>query len=327
MLLMEMLARNHARSFVKSFALTASIFALILVAVPRVALAHVNVRTPTPSSTPTRAPSVAPTPAPLAAVPTITPTATATATWVPEATPSPTATPTPDRVDVPRDIPITGAEAEREGMLPQRPYDMHQLYVDPPMPTIEAQTSPSPTATPALTAKKNAPPAETPGQAEYRRTRDTSYLEPTSWSISVFKKKHQLIVYYKGRMYKIYHAVFGRSFEVGTKLWEGDRRTPEGVYTIIEKHPSRRWEWFLTLNYPNIVDLKRYDQLRDGGVVPVEDGRPVGVGGRIGIHGTDVPLFNKGNFNWTTGCISVDNADINQLYKLLPVGTVVIIKP
>lgn len=226
-----------------------------------------------------------------------------------------------------KSVPLTGGEAETDGSLPPRPsYDMHQEYVDPPMPTVEAQASPSPTATPTVTAKKDGA-TETPGQIEYRRTRDTSYAEPASWSVSVFKKKHQLLVYYKGRLFNIFHAVFGRSFEHGTKLWEGDRRTPEGVYTIIEKHPSSRWGWFLTLNYPNIVDMRRYDQLRDGGIVPVEDGRPVGVGGRIGIHGTDNPVFNKGNFNWTTGCISVDNADINQLYKLLPVGTVVVIKP
>ncbi len=121
--------------------------------------------------------------------------------------------------------------------------------------------------------------------------------------------------------------MFGRSFEPGTKLWEGDRRTPEGVYTIVEKHPSRRWEWFLTLNYPNVLDRRRYEQMRDGGVVPIEDGRPVGVGGRIGIHGSDEPLLNRGDVNWTTGCISVSDQDVDELHKLLPTGTVVIIKP
>ena len=81
--------------------------------------------------------------------------------------------------------------------------------------------------------------------------------------MTIFKKHHQLIVYYKGRLFKTYHAVFGRSFEPGTKLWEGDRRTPEGVYAIVEKHPSRRWDWFLTLNYPNEIDRYRYEQMRD----------------------------------------------------------------
>jgi lipoprotein-anchoring transpeptidase ErfK/SrfK len=31
--------------------------------------------------------------------------------------------------------------------------------------------------------------------------------------------------------------------------------------------------------------------------------------------------------NWTTGCISVDNADISELAELLPIGTLVIINP
>ncbi len=145
--------------------------------------------------------------------------------------------------------------------------------------------------------------------------------------MTIFKKHHQLIVYYKGRLFKTYHAVFGRSFEPGTKLWEGDRRTPEGVYAIVEKHPSRRWDWFLTLNYPNSLDRYRYEQMRTGGEVPTEDGHPVGVGGRIGIHGTDEPELNRGDINWTTGCISVDDEDVEELTRLLPKGTLVIINP
>ena len=232
--------------------------------------------------------------------------------------------------------PVTAGDAEKAGtMPPPPPYDPTQVqYVDPPMPSPEPQTVPTPTSTPTPT-----PPARvhidgvvtdltpTPGQLAYRATRDSSYMDPLSWSVTIYKKRHQLLVYYKGRLFKTYHAVFGRSFEPGTKLWEGDRRTPEGVYTIVEEHPSRRWEWFLTLNYPNVLDRRRYEQLRDGGVVPVEDGRPVGVGGRIGIHGSDQPILNRGNVNWTTGCISLTDQDIDELHKLLPTGTVVIINP
>src|SRR5262249_4298036 len=103
----------------------------------------------------------------------------------------------------------------------------------------------------------------TPGERAYELTRDASYLDPLSWNVSAWKSRHQLVVYYKGREYRTYRAVFGRNRGNGTKLWAGDRRTPEGVYTIIEKHPSRRWEWFLGLNYPNNLDHYRYEQLRD----------------------------------------------------------------
>ncbi len=167
----------------------------------------------------------------------------------------------------------------------------------------------------------------TPGLRSYELTRDDSYLDPLSWSVSAFKSRHELVVYYKGHMYQVYHAVFGRNRGNGTKLWEGDRRTPEGVYTIIEKHPSRRWEWFLGLNYPNDVDRYRYGQMRDAQEVPVEAGHDVGEGGHIGIHGTDNPVLNSGNIDWTTGCISVNNQDIDELDRILPLGTVIIINP
>ena len=35
----------------------------------------------------------------------------------------------------------------------------------------------------------------------------------------------------------------------------------------------------------------------------------------------------RGDVNWTTGCISVDDEDVEELKRLLPDGTVVIIKP
>ncbi len=236
-----------------------------------------------------------------------------------------------------RDSAISAGDAEKAGsMPPPPPYDPTVVnYVDPGMPTPDPNASPTPTPTPRPSPVPQQVKIDgietdrvpTPGQLAYKATRDITFMDPLSWSVSIFKKTHRLVVYYKGRMFKNYRAVFGRSFEPGTKLWEGDRRTPEGVYTIIEKHPSRRWEWFLTLNYPNVIDRRRYEELREGGVIPAEDGHPVGVGGRIGIHGTDNPVLNKTGVNWTTGCISVGNKDVDELNKLLPTGTVVIIKP
>ena len=235
--------------------------------------------------------------------------------------------------------PITAGDAEKAGTLPPPPpYNPKQVqYVDPGMPTPEPPDSrATPTATP--TTKPTPLPqvkiegvrtdrVPTPGQLLFDKTRAIAFDDPLNWSVTIFKKRHQLIVYYKSRLFKSYHAVFGRSFEPGTKLWEGDRRTPEGVYAIINKHPSARWDWFLTLNYPNDLDRHRYEQMRDDGEVPREDGHPVGVGGKIGIHGTDEPELNRGDINWTTGCISVDDEDVEELTRLLPKGTLVIINP
>jgi lipoprotein-anchoring transpeptidase ErfK/SrfK len=251
--------------------------------------------------------------------------------------------------DVSSDSPITASDAQRMNMLPPAPYRTLPpgYYAEPPEPSAEASPSAaaaSPAASPAASASAGASAAAsaepdmlklpkgidgalTPGELAYRRTSDLSYIDPLSWSVMVYKKRHLLIVYYKGRMYRSYQAVFGRNLDDGTKEYEGDRRTPEGVYTIIEKHRNYRWRWFLTLNYPNLIDRLRYDELIDDRDLPMRGGHMVGVGGRIGIHGTDNPILNHGNVNWTTGCISVDNDSISQLEKTLPVGTIVIIKP
>jgi hypothetical protein len=250
--------------------------------------------------------------------------------------------------DVSSDSPITASDAQKLNMLPPAPYQTLPpgYYVPPPEPSPEASpgaAAASPAATPAAASASAATAASsepdmlklpkgldaglTPGELAYRRTPDLSYMDPMSWSVMVYKKRHLLIVYYKGRLYRTYHAVFGRNLDDGEKEYEGDRRTPEGVYTIIEKHRSYRWRWFLTLNYPNLIDRLRYDELIDDRDLPMHDGHVVGVGGRIGIHGTDNPILNRGNVNWTTGCISVDNDSISQLEKTLPIGTIVIIKP
>lgn len=171
-------------------------------------------------------------------------------------------------------------------------------------------------------------PALLPGEVLYNQTRDASVLDPLSWSVSVNKKTNQLMVYFKGRMYRKYDAVFGRNLDNAPKAYAQDRRTPEGVYTIIQKYQSRRFRWFLRLNYPNLVDRQRYDAMIASGIVPVDDsGNVPEIGSAIGIHGTDVPVLNAGRINWTTGCISVTNDAIEDLERTLPIGTVVIIKP
>ena len=198
----------------------------------------------------------------------------------PPPTPRRSATPTPTRTPTATPTPTATQNTSIDSGWAPAPdtaaYDPNLV----PAPSPEA----SPAASPGTTGHSSKAALDrhklelTPGQRLYELTRDASYLDPVSWNVSAFKSRHQLVVYYKGRMYRIYDAVFGRSMEPGTKLWEGDRRTPEGVYTIIEKHPSRRWQWFLGLNYPNVIDHRRYEQLRDAQEVPVADRGEVGEG-------------------------------------------------
>jgi murein L,D-transpeptidase YafK len=148
-------------------------------------------------------------------------------------------------------------------------------------------------------------------------------LDPLNWSVTAWKSRHQLDIYYREHLYKTYRAVFGRSRWGGPKQFEGDRRTPEGDYLIISKRRSARFRWFLKINYPNAIDRAEFVRMEDTGDIP----RGTREGDGVGIHGTDEPVLNLGNVDWTTGCISVDNEAISELAELLPIGTLVIIKP
>jgi L,D-transpeptidase catalytic domain len=161
------------------------------------------------------------------------------------------------------------------------------------------------------------------GVGEYEAVDGMVIENPSYWVVHAYKARHRLEVYFRGHLYKTYHAVFGRSLDSGAKLWSGDRRTPEGNYLIIGKHRSARFGWFLHINYPNERDHERFERSRAAHLIPASAGE----GGQIGIHGTDSPYLNVSDVNWTTGCISVDNADISELARLLPVGTLVMIEP
>jgi L,D-peptidoglycan transpeptidase YkuD (ErfK/YbiS/YcfS/YnhG family) len=161
------------------------------------------------------------------------------------------------------------------------------------------------------------------GQRLFEQAVDGSRVDPFNWAVHVYKSQHRIELYYKNQLFRTYHAVFGRGRLAGPKAWEGDSRTPEGAYLIIAKHRSPRFRWFLKLNYPNATDEARFAELRASHTIPIRSRE----GSLVGIHGTDSPILNLEDVNWTLGCISLDNNDIAEMARLLPVGTLVVINP
>jgi len=140
----------------------------------------------------------------------------------------------------------------------------------------------------------------------------------------VDKTCRTLNLYQYGKLAKSYPIVLGR--KPGRKLYEGDRRTPTGLYMIIAKDHHRRWSRFMLLDYPTAHDVNRYWKNVSAGVVPKRGNGYPGVGGEIGIHGTDKETFNRVGINWTFGCISLFNPDVQELYAVVSIGTLVYIK-
>lgn len=161
-------------------------------------------------------------------------------------------------------------------------------------------------------------------------------IQPDSpFEIEVIKSKNVLIIYYRKISLKSYRVELGPSPK-GHKFQEGDGKTPEGKYTVIEKNtgplPPRLGSRWLRINYPNNEDAKRalkkskittdtYNAIinaNNNGAIPPQ--RSI-LGGGLGLHGASGPNIE------TRGCIGLRNADIEELYDYIKKGTPVIIKP
>lgn len=171
-------------------------------------------------------------------------------------------------------------------------------------------------------------PAAPPAVARQAIPDDDDHLEWTSnepYAVVVRKSCRTLDVYRYGERIRSFPAVFGLNGR-GHKLYEGDLRTPIGLYAIVDKRPHARWRQFLLLDYPNLQDLHRYWLAMESGDIPGAGDHYAGVGGAVGIHGTDKASLNEKGIDWTFGCISLRNRDVDDLASLVPVGTLVLIE-
>jgi len=137
-------------------------------------------------------------------------------------------------------------------------------------------------------------------------------------SIQVEKSSRQLKIFKSGRLIRSYPIALGRS-PIGAKTREGDNKTPEGSYIIDWRNPSSGYHLSLHVSYPSPADMTR---ARQAGIQP---------GGAIMIHGLRNGLGWLGRahrpFNWTRGCIAVTNPEIEELWRVIPNGTPILIKP
>ena len=148
-------------------------------------------------------------------------------------------------------------------------------------------------------------------------------LYDSSYYIVINKAKYELNVFDSRGWLITYPVVFGNS-DLRDKLYEGDKKTPEGTFTIVSKKTHPKWDRFMMLDYPTKENIEKFNERKSEGLVPAN----AQIGGGIGIHGTwphedyQIDRFR----NWTDGCISMRNKDVEELYNMISVGTKVTIK-
>jgi murein L,D-transpeptidase YafK len=105
----------------------------------------------------------------------------------------------------------------------------------------------------------------------------------------------------------------------GHKRREGDGRTPEGRYVIDWRNPRSAFHLSLHISYPGAADSAA---AAEAGESP---------GGMIMIHGLPPGLRWLGAAHalrdWTAGCIAVTSEEIEEIWRLVPDGTSIEIRP
>jgi murein L,D-transpeptidase YafK len=136
--------------------------------------------------------------------------------------------------------------------------------------------------------------------------------------IVIHKRDHVMELFSHGKVIRTYKVALGRG-GLAPKQKEGDARVPEGHYTIDSRNEASHYHKALHISYPNGEDRKRAAAL---GVSP---------GGAIMIHGLPNGMGWLGAshrlYDWTLGCVAVTDDEIDEIWKLVPVGTPVDIEP
>jgi murein L,D-transpeptidase YafK len=137
-------------------------------------------------------------------------------------------------------------------------------------------------------------------------------------SIVVEKGERKLTLFYRGLPVKSYGVALGRN-PIGDKEFQGDGRTPEGVFHIESRNANSKYHLALRISYPDVTHLMRAEAL---GTPP---------GGDIMLHGLPKGFESVGaahrDENWTEGCVALTNDEIEEIWRAVADGTPIEIKP
>lgn len=140
-----------------------------------------------------------------------------------------------------------------------------------------------------------------------------AYNGPEVTAIVVHKADRRMFLLHDDKVLADYDIALGGN-PVGHKEFEGDLKTPEGTYFIDRRNPNSNYHLSLGISYPNDKDRAH---AAAAGKSP---------GGDIFIHGRSGKHRGRGT-DWTAGCISVKDREMEKVYSMVEVGTPIFIKP
>lgn len=136
--------------------------------------------------------------------------------------------------------------------------------------------------------------------------------------VVVYKRERRLVLLSQGKELRSYKVASGGE-PIGPKTRQGDHRTPEGLYILDSRNANSHYYKAFHISYPNEQDIAAAKKL---GVSP---------GGDIMLHGLPKGYGWVGKahvlHDWTDGCVAVTDEEMDEIWKLVRVGTPIEIKP
>jgi L,D-transpeptidase catalytic domain len=136
--------------------------------------------------------------------------------------------------------------------------------------------------------------------------------------VVVHKSARRLELYRNGVLLKSYTVSLGRHPN-GPKQQQGDGKTPEGEYRLDYRKADSSFHRALHISYPGPGDIVF---ARTRGIDP---------GGSVMIHGMKNGLGWLGRLHvtvdWTDGCVAVTDEEMDEIWRAVPDGTKILLKP
>lgn len=137
-------------------------------------------------------------------------------------------------------------------------------------------------------------------------------------AILIEKSAHRMTLLKNGQPFATYRVSLGRG-GAEPKRREGDNLVPEGRYGIEGRNPRSAYHLALKISYP---------APRDREAAAARGEQP---GSNIMIHGVRNGLSWIGRLHrtldWTAGCVAVTNAEMDGIWRAVPDGIPVDIRP
>lgn len=133
-----------------------------------------------------------------------------------------------------------------------------------------------------------------------------------SYACLVDKYNRKCYIYKSGRLVNTFPVELGPNW-LGTKRLSGDDKTPEGMYKVTKKKNSLHTRYYkaLLIDYPNEDDKISFQLAKEKGLIQ----KKAKIGGLIEVHGDG----GKG-FDWTNGCVALNNNDMDKMFNIASVG-------